>query len=203
MDEDGMKIEPETYYPIIPMVLINGAEGIGTGFSTKCPQFNPIDVIKNLENIIEEEEYEPMIPWWSQFEGKVEKLDDENYNIKGNFSINGDKLIITELPVGEWTGNYKEYLEKLLEQESEKKNKSSVNFLGYVDNNTDKKVYFELEFKKGYLATCKNIEKYLRMEKNMKLSNIHLYNENGTIKKYTNIKDILQEFFDIRLKMYE
>ena len=203
MDEDGMKIEPETYYPIIPMVLINGAEGIGTGFSTKCPQFNPIDVIKNLENIIEEEEYEPMIPWWSQFEGEVEKLDDENYNIKGNFSINGDKLIITELPVGEWTGNYKEYLEKLLEQESEKKNKSSVNFLGYVDNNTDKKVYFELEFKKGYLATCKNIEKYLRMEKNMKLSNIHLYNENGTIKKYTNIKDILQEFFDIRLKMYE
>ena len=202
MDEDGLKIEPETYYPIIPMVLINGAEGIGTGFSTKCPQFNPVDVINNLKNMIDSKEYEEMIPWWSLFEGSVTKVDDENYSIKGNYTVDGDKVVITELPVGEWTSNYKEYLEKLLEQESEKKNKSTVNMLGYTDNNTDKKIYFEVEFKKGYLQS-NNIDKLLKIEKNLKLSNIHLYNENGTIKKYTNIKDIVDEFYKIRLEMYK
>ena len=52
MYEDGLRIEPECYYPIIPMVLVNGAEGIGTGFSTKCPQFNPVDIINNIINMI-------------------------------------------------------------------------------------------------------------------------------------------------------
>lgn len=202
MDEDGMKIEPECYYPIIPMVLINGAEGIGTGFSTKCPQFNPVDVINNLKNMIDKKEYQEMIPWWSLFEGSITKVDDENYTIKGNYTIDGDRLIITELPVGEWTSNYKEYLEKLLEQESEKKNKSNINLLGYTDNNTDKKIYFEVEFKKGYLQS-NNIEKLLKLEKNLKLSNIHLYNENGTIKKYNNIVEIINEFYESRLEMYK
>ncbi len=203
MDEDGMKIEPECYYPIIPMVLINGAEGIGTGFSTKCPQFNPVDVINNLKNLIDDKDYQEMTPWWSLFEGEISKVDEENYNIKGVYEINGDKLKITELPVGEWTSSYKEFLEKMLEQESEKKNKTNVNFLGYNDNNTDKKVYFELEFKKGYLASCTGLEKTFKLEKNLKLSNIHLYNENGTIKKYTNIKDIVNEFYSIRLELYQ
>lgn len=29
--DDNQTIEPEFYIPIVPMVLINGAEGIGTG----------------------------------------------------------------------------------------------------------------------------------------------------------------------------
>lgn len=29
--EDGDVIEPECYLPVLPMVLVNGAEGIGTG----------------------------------------------------------------------------------------------------------------------------------------------------------------------------
>ena len=203
LEEDSMKIEPECYYPIVPMVLINGAEGIGTGFSTKCPQFNPVDVINNLLGMIDEEEYQVMNPWWSMFEGDIEKIDDDNFITKGKYEIDGDNLTITELPVGEWTSNYKEFLEKLLDQESNKKNKSSVNFLGYSDNNTDKKIHFSLEFKKGYLKSCKTIDKYLKMEKNVRLGNIHLYNKNGTIKKYKVIENIMEEFYKIRLAMYQ
>ena len=124
LEEDSMKIEPECYYPIVPMVLINGAEGIGTGFSTKCPQFSPVDVINNLLGMIDEKEYQLMTPWWSMFEGEIEKIDDDNFMAKGKYEIDGDNLTITELPIGEWTSNYKEFLEKLLDQESNKKNKS-------------------------------------------------------------------------------
>ena len=202
LDEDGTKIEPEYYYPIIPMILVNGAEGIGTGFSTKCPQFNPIDIINNMKGLIENNKYTLMTPWWSLFEGEVSREDDNNFLAKGKYHIVGDSIIITELPVGEWTSNYKEYLEKKLEEELTKKNKSNINFLGYTDNNTDKRIYFELEFKKGYLSTAKNLDKFLKMEKNIRLSNIHLYNKKGTIKKYRTIKSIMDEFYKIRLEMY-
>jgi len=203
LDEDGINIEPEYYLPIIPMVLINGAEGIGTGFSTKCPQFNPVDIINNLIGMLDKSDYKLMKPWWSLFEGHVEKIDDNNFISKGIYEINENTVTITELPVGEWTSNYKEYLEKKLEDESNKKNKSKINFIGYTDNNTDKKIHFELEFRDEYLSSAKDIEKFLRMEKNIRLTNIHLYNKNGTIKKYKVIKDIMEEFFAIRLETYQ
>ena len=35
LDDDGLKIEPDFYVPIIPIVLINDIQGIGTGFVQK------------------------------------------------------------------------------------------------------------------------------------------------------------------------
>lgn len=49
LNDDGQLIEPEYYVPIIPMVLVNGASGIGTGWSTTVPQFNPIDLIDAIK----------------------------------------------------------------------------------------------------------------------------------------------------------
>lgn len=114
-DDDGMPIEPEFYAPIIPMILVNGAQGIGTGFSTKVPPYNPLEIINNLKNIMNGKPFDPMDPWWQGFEGVVSKIDDFNYEIYGTWSQDDNKLTITELPVGEWTSNYKEYLEKLLD----------------------------------------------------------------------------------------
>lgn len=51
-EDDGVPVEPTFYIPIIPMVLVNGAMGIGTGFSTNVPQFNPSDVISQCMSII-------------------------------------------------------------------------------------------------------------------------------------------------------
>ena len=207
LDEDGLRIEPYYYLPIIPMVLINGAEGIGTGFSTKCPQFNPKDIISNLIEMIDSTvekrdcNYNLMTPWWSLYEGSVEKVSDHQFITHGCYQIDENTINITELPVGEWTSNYKEYLERWLEKEGNKKNKNSVNFLGYTDNNTDKRIHFQLEFNEGFVEKA-DIEKELKLRKNINLTNIHLYNINGTIKKYKVIKDIMDEFFSIRLKMY-
>ncbi len=59
--DDGMKIEPEWYCPIIPMVLVNGAEGIGTGWSTKIPNHNPRELVANIKKLIDGEPVEPMV----------------------------------------------------------------------------------------------------------------------------------------------
>jgi len=52
LEEEGQSIEPEYYLPILPMVLVNGAEGIGTGWSTSIPQFNPREIVENMRRMM-------------------------------------------------------------------------------------------------------------------------------------------------------
>ena len=223
--DDGIPIEPEFYIPIIPMILINGTEGIGTGFSTKIPPYNPLDVINNIKNIINNKSFEKMNPWWQGFTGTIDKIDEYNYEIHGVWKIKGNKLIITELPVGEWSSNYKEFLEKLLEgnkdikldkpikvpksdksiidkPEKIKKTKKQIPFLSYTDNNTDTRVYFELIFIDGYLETTPDINKIYHLTKKYSITNMHLYSSNGTIKKYDTVENIINDYYEIRLEMY-
>lgn len=58
--DDNQRIEPVWYIPIIPMMLINGADGIGTGWMTKIPNYNPRELIENLRKMITNTE--PLIP---------------------------------------------------------------------------------------------------------------------------------------------
>jgi len=58
-----MMLAYRRYMPILPMVLINGAEGIGTGWSTSIPNYNPRDVVANLKRYLAGEPLEPMQPW--------------------------------------------------------------------------------------------------------------------------------------------
>lgn len=71
LDDDGVTIEPEFYVPIIPMALVNGSDGIGTGWSTKVPMFSPREIIANLRKMIDDgpEACEPMTPWYPRFQG--------------------------------------------------------------------------------------------------------------------------------------
>ena len=94
--------------------MINGAEGIGTGWSTSIPCHNPRDVATNLIRMMRNETYEQMHPWFKGFQGTIEQQGARNYLVRGNYFINdnGD-LEITELPIGKWTRDYKTFLEEL------------------------------------------------------------------------------------------
>lgn len=74
--EENQRIEPEWYCPVIPTVLVNGAEGIGTGWSTKIPNYNPRDIVANIQRLIRGEEQVPMTPWYRKFNGTIVKLDE-------------------------------------------------------------------------------------------------------------------------------
>ncbi len=54
---------PPRYIPIVPAVLLNGAEGIGTGWSTSVPNYNPADIVANIKRMLDGEEPLPMVPW--------------------------------------------------------------------------------------------------------------------------------------------
>ena len=138
LNDDGSSIEPEYYVPIIPMVLVNGAEGIGTGFSTTILQYNPIQIIDNLMLMMDNKPVKEMYPWFKGFKGKVEKVEN-GFNVKGTYKVDKEnsKIVISELPVGTWTTKYKEHLDKLEEDKVIK---------GFKDKNTDETVYIEVQF---------------------------------------------------------
>lgn len=69
--EDGQSIEPEYYVPIIPTLLVNGSEGIGTGWSTNVPNYNPREIIANIRNRIAGLSYKDLHPWYRGFGGIV------------------------------------------------------------------------------------------------------------------------------------
>ena len=116
LDEDGLSIEPEYYIPIIPMVLVNGGIGIGTGYSTNIAQHNPHDIIsiyleiiktitanigkvltiddvnKSIE-IINDYDIAELIPYYLGFKGDIYKNDKGNYISKGIYKwINNKKI---------------------------------------------------------------------------------------------------------------
>jgi len=72
LEEEGQSIEPNYYLPIIPMSLVNGAEGIGTGWSTFIPQHDPRQIVRNIRNLMQGKELETMHPWYKGFMGTIE-----------------------------------------------------------------------------------------------------------------------------------
>jgi DNA topoisomerase II len=185
LNEENQSIEPEYYVPIIPMVLVNGAEGIGTGWSTNIPNFNPKDIINNIRKLLRDEPMEEMVPYYRNFIGSITKIGPGKYQIDGVWETEEDCLYITELPVGVWTSNYKTHLDSLIE---------SGDIEGYSDQNTDKTINIKVHLKK----TLKNT----KLSTTVSTNNMICFNQHHKIKKYDTPEDILKEFYYVRLSYY-
>jgi len=112
--EDNHMIEPIYYCPIIPMILVNGAGGIGTGYSTDIYPCNPRDIISNIKRFLKNKELKAMIPWYRHFSGQIDEINETTYITRGVYEIlDGDTVHITELPIGTWTNDYKDYIENI------------------------------------------------------------------------------------------
>ena len=189
LDDDGRSIEPDFYMPTLPMVLVNGTEGIGTGFSCYVPPFNPEDIKENIKRMLNGDELVNMKPWFRGFKGTVHKDDAGLWVTEGIYRMNDSKLKITELPPGRWTQDYKEYLDTLVE-------KKIINT--YTNNSTTEDVDFEVF---GY--TGKDMMKDLKMRKTFHVSNMHLFHPTKGIHKYESPEEILRDFVELRLEHYK
>ena len=189
LDDDGKQIEPEYYVPILPTVLVNGTEGIGTGFSSYIPPFNPEDICANINRVIDGENLVPMKPWFDKFKGRVFSNDEGFWVTEGVWTQAGNKIKITELPPGRWTQEYKEYLDTLMDKK---------NIANYVNNSTTENVDFVIE---GY--TGKDIVKDFKLQKTFHVSNMHLFHPTRGIHKYESPEEILTDFVKIRTETYK
>jgi len=187
LDDDGDQIEPVFYVPTIPTLLVNGASGIGTGFSTNIPSFNPKDISNNVRRMIAGETPLAMTPWYKGFKGIIQENAPGVYVSKGVYEISGKTVTISELPVGTWTNDYKEFLEGLLEKKI---------LADFREKHTEENVLFELDFTGVPDATI------LKLETTIRTSNMHAFDKNSRIRKYDSPIDILREWFDVRKRFY-
>lgn len=200
-EDDGQKIEPETYIPVVPMILINGTDGIGTGWSSSIPNYNPEDVVENLKRMLDGEEIKPMTPWFRGFQGEVTPIGVDRFKFSGVIKESGDKEVeITELPIRTWTQDFKDKLEEIIKAE-----KTPSFIKDYKDYNTHTKVHFIVQMDEKHMQAALNegLEEKFKLSKTVATSNLVAFDPEGRITKYASIDDILKEFYAVRLKFYE
>ena len=204
--EEGKEVEPETYMPIIPFILVNGTEGIGTGFSTEIPPFNPLDVVNCLKTFINNTDSIDIHPYYRGFTGTINKLTDTKYEMKGVYEIIDDDTVhITEIPITTSLEAYKEFLIsiEIIDKKVNDPKRKILDFdmKPYV-NKVDVTVTFKpTELQK--LLKTDSLESYLKLNTTVSMTNMHLYNPDNKLMKYDTIYEIMEDFYVTRLKLYE
>ena len=166
LEEEGMKIEPKFYAPIIPMILVNGSEGIGTGWSTRIPSYNPLQIAQNVKCFLNKEEMHFMLPWVKGYHGTIENRDGTAI-ISGTCINRGKFTEIVEIPPSKSIRDYKTFLEKFIEN-------------GQISDirefHTENRVHFVLE-------GCKVDKSKLMLEAKVDTNNLVCFDSSGEIKK--------------------
>jgi len=206
LNDDGLSIEPEFYMPVIPMVLVNGSDGIGTGWSSTIQKYSPREILSNIRKLINGEELEEMHPNFSGFTGDITAETGKregSYIVKGKIERTDDTtLVITELPIGKWTQDYKAFLEGMLTGTE----KSPSEISDFKEGHTDTTVHFTV------IATKEKIDAFekakdglygkFKLSTTISIKNMTLFDDTGKIHKYKSSLDILRLFCHHRLEFY-
>jgi len=197
--EDGKIVEPIYYVPIIPNVLLNGAEGIGTGWSTFVPKFNIDDLITYIDNKLKNKRKNiELHPFYNSFKGEI-ILDDDglSYTSKGVINrVNTTTLTITELPIGVWNDNYYSFLDKLIDDRIIKV---------FSKNCTDTDVNITVRMTRESLEELSDDDliNIFKLTSKIRLTNMHLFDKDVKIKKYNNQYEIIDYYYENRLIHYD
>uniref|UniRef100_A0A3Q1HQJ7 DNA topoisomerase 2 n=1 Tax=Acanthochromis polyacanthus TaxID=80966 RepID=A0A3Q1HQJ7_9TELE len=200
--DDNQRVEPEWYMPIIPTVLVNGIEGIGTGWASKIPNFDIREIITNIHRMLNNEEPLPMLPNYKGFRGTIEQVMENQYMNSGEVSIIDSTTIeISELPVKSWTQVYKE---NVLEPMLNGTEKVPPLITDYKEYHTDTTVRFVVKMTAEKLieAEAAGLHKVFKLQSPLTCNSMVLFDHVGSLKKYESVQDILKDFFQLRMKYY-
>jgi DNA topoisomerase-2 len=196
--DDGYKIEPNFYAPIIPMVLVNGSDGIGTGWSSYIPHFNPEHLIDYIKAKLQNKKLPELHPWFKNFKGDTLYDPEKNrYISRGKYKkLPKNILNITELPISMWNDKYYTILDKLIEERfirdyDKHCTDNSVNIIISLPQETYNTLTDDIILKKF------NLETYINM------NNMNLFDENGKIYSYKDQYEIIDNFIKLRLEYYK
>jgi DNA topoisomerase II len=191
---------------MVPMVLGQVIPHIGiflpSGWSSKIPNFNPQDIIDNLRRLLQGGEVRPMMPWYRNFTGPIETDKPGRYKVSGIIkALEGNIVEITELPVGMWTQEMKEFLEK----EVMGTDKGPGMVKDYEEHHLVSTVHFKVQMtEKGMTdALAESLENKFKAVSFINTTNMVAFDPSGRIRKYNSPEEILTEFFHLRLEYYQ
>jgi DNA topoisomerase-2 len=214
LEDDGDSIEPDFYLPIIPMILVNGADGIGMGYSTQVVCYSPENIIDYLEaRLVGQEcrvDTSSWVPYYEGFRGTITRMEGggAKFLVRGIVEeIGEDKVRITELPIGMATSKMMSLLKTLVEPAKDSKTDKVTGpavIKDYCENNTDTQVDIVVEFPKGGLAAHRaNLDKLLKLTTTLTTANMYLFDSQCRLRKYERVDDILEEYYNVRLAAFE
>jgi DNA topoisomerase-2 len=208
LEEDGQRIEPRHFLPVLPLLLLNGADGIGTGWSTAVPCFNPLDVLAAVRAALDGRAPPAMHPWYRGFTGRITPVPSDDpaaaraYAIEGTVSVVDESTVeVTELPVGVWTADYRTTLSSLV--------KGGV-VSSFRDYSSDARVRFEVTMPAATLARATKRDgaagllRVLRLTSRLTTSNMHTFDaaRNG-VQRFSDAAAVLAAFMPVRLAAYK
>ena len=220
LDDDGLAVEPDYYMPVVPMLLVNGSIGIGTGFSTNIVPYNPVDLAAALElrlrGTIRDLTSHALKPWWFGFKGQVSAgADDKTWITKGIYEFVDDDaatIRIKELPVGCWTKDYKNFLDSVLAEQDELRKggggaKAMVWLRGYEEAYNDIDCDFILQMDPDYYHEARaypsEFEAKFKLTTQYRTSNMVAFDTDGTIRRFASPGEIMERFYGTRLAAYK
>ena len=195
LEDDGDSIEPKYYLPILPLLLLNGADGMGTGYACSVMAYNPDDLKKRIIDLLDKKKIKnKLIPWYRGFTGTIEK-DGDQVIVSGNIEkIDSVTLKITELPIGLYTIKYREVLNALEDKNTIK---------SYVDNSTEDKTEFIIKTTREIASLSEDELKKLFKLVSRNTENITVWTDEDKIKKFNSADQLIEWFVTVRLEKYE
>ncbi len=187
--EDGAAAEPIHYMPILPMVLVNGANGIATGWNTKVASHNPLHLIGWLRAFLADEERPELVPWFRGFRGTTD-VELDRFVFKGIFTVNEGHVVITEVPPNCWFDKYLEFLKAL---------QDAGKIANLIDRKTTDTPYFEFDAQGDFEPTFSSLELF----SSTKRTGNAVLIADGQISRYDSAEEILGRFCDRRLQLYD
>jgi DNA topoisomerase-2 len=201
---------------------MNGSSGIGTGFSSSIPAYNPLDLVRYIRNklidtsaITNDYSVVDFVPYYEGFLGTVHKIGENKFLIKGKYDIIDENTIrIVELPIGTWTMNYISFLEELVDGGVDKDGKKIAPVLKDITNmSTEVNVNITIVFPKGKLVELSSstssveeinsIEKMLKLTTTVSTTNMHLFDSQMRLHKYESVQEIIDAFYEVRIETYK
>lgn len=190
--DDGMQIEPKFFVPIIANVLVNGCEGIGTGYRTYVSNYNPLDVIAATRAYIAGENVTELTPFYSGFTGTTTQ-EDASFIFHGSYRIDGTTLIIEELPPKVWANHYFENLQKHM-----------PNYVtDCIQQSTKEHVKIIVKTAPGTDLMLHNILDDFKLSVKVSTAQMHLFDNENTLVRYEKTSDIIAQHANVRMKTYE
>ncbi len=184
---DEKVMEPVSMLPKLPLMLLNGAEGIGTGFSSVIPSFNHKDIIESMIQTIQTGKPKKIRPYVNYFKNKIEHERDRLiFNMK--FEEIDGKIYITEIPRNYDAVKLYKYLNKFIENGYLK---------DYIDSSVNNEIKVELLFKKGQQPPFEEVKNKMAVSTSM-IPNYTLISERG-IKIFDAPEEIIEIFTAQRL----
>ena len=195
---EGDVIEPKCYVPVIPMLLVNGAIGLTTGFSQKILSRDPKELIKWIKAKLSNKKFNgKLLPYFNGFKGSVIENEAEgSYTIYGTFQkVSGNKIEINDVPIGYDLQGYLKVLDKLVEQKKIK---------DYEDLSEGNDFHIIVTFWRNQgldIDKCDIIQE-LKLSKSVTESYTSL-NEDNKVVEYKNVEELLEAFYKVRYEYYQ